>query len=145
MNHENYKSGCFLTFVCFAIFCLIIFSLFCWIVADGFKNLDNQTAVENSVNQSITESIEVDVAIVDENCQDSWVQIIPAGKVVIPITHPAEYEVTIEYDGERYIITDEETCNLLKDKVGEATKAIFNVTTYSDGKKDIEFVKILEG
>lgn len=145
MNHKNYKSGCFLAFICFTIFCLIIFLLFCWIIVDGLKNLDNQTVVENSVNQPITENIEVDVTIVDENCQDSWVQIVPVGKVVIPITHPAEYEVTIEYDGERYIITDEETCNLLKDKVGETTKAICNVTTYNDGKKDIEFVRILEG
>jgi hypothetical protein len=90
-----------------------------------------------------TEYENVEVNVVDIHHSAMWLQPIRAGKVTTFVTHPAEYEVIVEYNGVSYTIDDEDTYNRYKDKIGQTTVGTLEIHTYDDGtvKHDITELK----
>jgi hypothetical protein len=79
-----------------------------------------------------TEYKNVEVNVVDIHHSAMWLQPIKAGKATTFITHPAEYDVTVEYNGVSYTIDDEDTYNRYKDKVGQTTIGTLEIRTYDN-------------
>lgn len=90
-----------------------------------------------------TEYENVEVNVVDIHHSAMWLQPIRAGKVTTFVTHPAEYDVTVEYNGVNYTIDDEDTYNRYKDKIGQTTIGTLEIRTYDDGtvKYDVTELK----
>ena len=75
----------------------------------------------------------VEVNIVDEYHRGMYVTPIIAGKVTTMVTHPAVYEITVEYNGVEYTISGSDTYNKYKEKVGQTTIGTLEIRTYDDG------------
>jgi hypothetical protein len=72
---------------------------------------------------------EVKVEIIDANYEPSRVQMIMSNKTLIPITHPAEYNITLSYNNKKYVINDEMAYNNYKNKIGICVDATMKVKT----------------
>ena len=85
----------------------------------------------------------VEVNIVNKHYRAMWMQPIRSGKVTTFITHPARYEIIIEYKGTEYTIDDSDTYDKYKDKVGKTVIGTLETRTYDDGtvKYDITQLK----
>ncbi len=79
-----------------------------------------------------TETKTVEVKIIDEYHRGVYVTPMRCGKVTTLMTHPAVYEITVEYNGEEYTISGSDTYNKYKDKIGETTNATLEIRTYDD-------------
>lgn len=88
----------------------------------------------------------VDVTIVDEYYRDEYITYAYTGKVLIPINHSATYEITVEYNGIRYTIDDEDTYKKYRTMVGNVVNAVLEIRTYDDGtvKYDINTIGVAE-
>ena len=75
------------------------------------------------------------VKIVDEYHRGHYVTPVRCGKSFTMVSHPAVYRITVEYEGNKYSINDEETYMKYSTKIDSETKAIFYVKTYDDGSK----------
>ena len=80
-----------------------------------------------------TEYENVEVDIVDEHYKSEWFQPVFNGKSMALITHPAQYHITIEYNGIEYTIDGRDTYDRYKDKVGQTTIGTLEIRTYDDG------------
>lgn len=80
-----------------------------------------------------TEYENVEVTIVDEYHRGTWLQPMIVGKVTTFITHPAVWEIIVEYNGVEYTIDDEDTYNKYEDKIGQTTIGELEIKTYDDG------------
>lgn len=80
-----------------------------------------------------TEYESVEVNIVDIHHRAMWLQPMKAGKVTTFITHPAVYEITVEYNNVEYTIDDQDAYNRYKDKLGQSTIGTLEIRTYDDG------------
>ena len=80
-----------------------------------------------------TEYKNVEVNIVDEYHRGRYVTPMRIGKVTTTVTHPAIYEITVEYKGIKYTISGSDTYNKYKEKVGQTTTGILEIRTYDDG------------
>ena len=89
-----------------------------------------------------TEYENVEVCVVDICHSDMWLQPIKAGKVTTFITHPAEYKVTVEYNGVNYIVDDENTYNRYKDKIGQTTTGTLEICTYDNNKLKYNIIEL---
>lgn len=85
----------------------------------------------------------VQVKIVDEYYKAAWSQPVMIGKVMSAIYHPAQYIITVEYNGVNYDINDREAYGLYKSSIGEYTEGLLITTTYDDGtvKYDVTALK----
>lgn len=81
----------------------------------------------------------VAVTITDAYYKASWIQPVRAGKVTTFITHPAQYNIVVEYEDITYIFDNQELYDKYKAKIGEQAPAILRITTYEDNtyRKDI--------
>ena len=89
-----------------------------------------------------TEYENVEVNIVDEYYQAMWLQQVVAGKVTTIITHPAQYNITVEYNGIEYTISDSDTYNRYKDKVGQTAVGTLEIRTYDDGSVKYDIISL---
>ena len=89
-----------------------------------------------------TEYENIEVNIVDTHYNGAWVQPISAGKVTTYVTHPAEYEVTVEYNGVSYTIDDENTYNRYKDKIGQTTIGTLEIRTYDNNEVKYNIIEL---
>lgn len=80
-----------------------------------------------------TEYKGVKVEIVNEYSRGMYTTPIWTGKFMVMQTHPAVYEITVEYEGENYTITGSETYNKYSDKVGTKAIGTLEIRTYDDG------------
>jgi hypothetical protein len=71
-----------------------------------------------------------------------WLQPIRAGKATTFIMHPAEYDVTVEYNGISYTIDDEDTYNRYKDKIGQITIGTLEIRTYDNNKVKYNIIEL---
>ena len=61
------------------------------------------------------DSMLVPAILVDTHYKSMWVQSVTSGKTVTMITHPADYDLIFEYEGQRYNLdVDSETYNTYK-------------------------------
>lgn len=89
-----------------------------------------------------TEYENVEVTIVDKHHSAMWLQPMIVGKVTTFITHPAVWEITVEYNGVEYTIEDEDTYNKYEDKIGQTTIGELEIKTYDDGTVEYDIVSL---
>lgn len=78
-------------------------------------------------------SILVPAILVDTHYKGMWIQPIVSGKIVTMITHPADYDLIFEYEGQRYNLdVDSETYNTYKNALGQKFDMELVTTVYDD-------------
>jgi len=107
---------------------LIITSIFCF---TGCAELIN------------TEIQEVDATVTDIYHRAAWVQMMSTGKTMIPISHPAKYEVTFTYEDVTLTVDDKELYDYYKDKIGTTVKCDL-ITEYYDNGTTRQKLKLKE-
>jgi hypothetical protein len=80
-----------------------------------------------------TETREVDATVTDVCYKAAWTQMIWSGKVMIPIMHPAKYEVTFAYANATLTVDDKELYDYYKDKIGDTVKCDLIIEYCDDG------------
>lgn len=95
------------------------------------------TGCKTAVN---VEDKPVTVTITDTYHRSAWMQPIHAGKVTTFITHPAQYNVVVEYENETYTLDNQELYDQYKDKIGEQAPAILRITLYDDDTYDKDII-----
>ena len=68
-----------------------------------------------------TEINDVEVSIVDKYYRSTYVSPVSTGKTVILVTHPATYQINVEYNGVEYTLYGSDTYNKYKYMVGQKT------------------------
>ena len=91
-----------------------------------------------------TETQKVDVLITYEDYSGAWLQPVWTGKVFTYIPHPAQYEITVKYDGIEYTLDNETYYNAYKDRVGDTITGTLEIKTYDDGTVKYDIIA-LEG
>ena len=76
---------------------------------------------------------EVEVKVVDEYYREMYEQPMYAGRVITKVTYPAEYRITVEYEGVQYKFKDKETYYKYKDKLGQNVTGTLEIRLYDDG------------
>ena len=89
-----------------------------------------------------TEYDSVEVNIVDKHYRGAWLQPVRAGKVTTFITHPARYEIIVEYKSVEYTIDDSDTYNRYKDKIGQTTVGTLEIRTYDDDTVEYDITEL---
>lgn len=89
-----------------------------------------------------TEYKNVEVTIVDKYHRAMWMQPIVSGKITTYITHPAEYEITVEYNGVKHTIDNKDTYNKYKDKIGQTAIGELEIKTYDNGAVIYDIVSL---
>jgi hypothetical protein len=89
-----------------------------------------------------TEYENIEVNVVDTHHRGAWVQPIRVGKVTTYITHPAKYEVTVEYNGKNYTVDDKYAYNKYKDKTGQNIVGVLEIRTYDDGTVEYDITEL---
>lgn len=91
-----------------------------------------------------TETQKVDVLITYEDYSGAWLQPVWTGKMFTYIFHPAQYEITVKYDGIEYTLDNETYYNAYKDRVGDTVTGTFEIKTYDNGTIKYDIIA-LEG
>ena len=85
------------------------------------------------------------VTIVKTYYRPTWVQPVYNGKFFMVITHPAEYEATIETpSGTRYTLYTEAAYDFCEGRDGEVVFGVFTKSTYDDGTVKIRLKTLSE-
>ena len=87
-----------------------------------------------------TEDSTVQVKVVDEYHHGSYITSVYTGKSFMCIPYPAVYRITVEYNGEQYYLTDEESYELYHDKIGETADALLRTTKWDNGNVTYDIV-----
>lgn len=82
-----------------------------------------------------TEYENVEVKITDVYYKPSYTTTTYNVTLKMPMvqSHPAVYRITIEYNGIEYTLSDSDTYNKYKDKVGQTVVGTLRIRTYDDG------------
>ena len=91
-----------------------------------------------------TETKKVDVLITYEDYSGAWLQPMWTGKMFTYIAHPAQYEITVKYDGIEYTLDNETYYNAYKNRIGDTITGTLEVKTYDDGTVKYDIIA-LEG
>lgn len=75
----------------------------------------------------------VEVVVVDTEHTAMWLQPVKCGDMTTFITHPARYKITVEYNGVKYTLDDEDTYKKYKNKIGQTVNGTMEVKTFDDG------------
>lgn len=77
----------------------------------------------------------VEVTIVDEYHKPATtvMEYNVIYKMPMSKTVPATYKITVEYNGAEYVLTDSDTYNLYKNKVGQVVTGTLEIRSYDDG------------
>lgn len=89
------------------------------------------------------ETQEVFATVTDVHYTGPWVQFIPTGKAVIPISHSAKYEVTFTYEDVTLKVDDKELYDYYKNKIGTTVKCDL-VTEHYDNDSVKRTLKLRE-
>ena len=82
-----------------------------------------------------TETSTVQVKVVDKYHRESYMTMSynHATKTMIPRSHPADYGITVEYDGAEYSISGSDTYRKYSTKIGEYVNGTLETKRYDDG------------
>ena len=89
-----------------------------------------------------TEYENVKVTVVDKYHRGTYVTVISNGKSIIPVTHPAVWHITVEYNGVEHTISGKDTYNKYKDKIGQVAIGQVEIRTYDDGTVRYDVVSL---
>lgn len=78
-------------------------------------------------------TVEVPVTIVDSYRKEGSLRPIYTGTSTIWSKGSDRYEIVVDYEGERYVLTSKETYYSFFDKVGEPVIGILQMIVFSDG------------
>lgn len=82
-----------------------------------------------------TTNYTVQVKVVDEYHRARYITPVFNGKTTTMITHPAVYQITVEYEDVDYTISDYEIYNKYSNQIGEYATGILEVRKYDDGSE----------
>lgn len=91
-----------------------------------------------------TETKKVDVLITYEDYSGAWLQPMWTGKMFTYISHPAQYEITVKYDGIEYTLDNETYYDAYKNRIGDTITGTLEIKTYDDGTIKYDIIA-LEG
>lgn len=80
--------------------------------------------------------------IVNEYSRETYTTPIWTGKFMVMQIHPAVYEITVEYEGNKYTISGSETYNKFSNKVGTKAIGTLEIRTYDDGSVKNRIVEL---
>lgn len=89
-----------------------------------------------------TEYQDVEVVVIDAFHRAMWIQPVWTGKMMMAITHPAVYQITVKYNGVEYTIGSSDTYNKYKDKIGKTVIGKLEIKTYDDGTVKYNIVSL---
>lgn len=89
-----------------------------------------------------TEYKDVEVKIIDCYHRNSYTTIVCYGKRLIPRRHPAVNKVTVDYNGNQYVIKGKEVYYKYKDKIGETVTGTLEIENYEDGTKKFNIISL---
>ena len=90
-----------------------------------------------------TKSEFVDVTVVDEYYRSMYqTPIFSGGEFVGFMTYPAEYRITVEYDGVRYGIGGESAYRRYSNRIGDTVTGILETKTYDDGSVTHDIIEL---
>ena len=85
---------------------------------------------------------DVEVTVVDEHYSAAWMQPFYNGKTMMFLSHPADYHITVDYNGIEYTINDHDTYDKYKDKIGQTAIGKLEIRTYNDGTVKYDIVSL---
>ena len=91
-----------------------------------------------------TEYNEVDVKITDIYYRAAYVTPLRVGKVTTFITHPAIYQIYVEYEGVEYTLSGSGIYNKYKNRIGQTVKGKLKIDIYDDNTIKYKSIGILE-
>lgn len=91
-----------------------------------------------------TETQKVDVLITYEDYSGAWLQPMWTGKMFTYIAHPAQYEITVKYDGIEYTLDNETYYDAYNNRIGDTITGTLEIKTYDDGTVKYDIIA-LEG
>lgn len=80
-----------------------------------------------------TQTEVVEATIVDTYYKGAWVQMIISGKTIIPISHPAEYWVNLQYGEITTSFNSYDLYSICHGKDGDTIQCSLITETYDDG------------
>ena len=89
-----------------------------------------------------TEYKDVEVVVVNEYYRGSYITPTHIGKVTTFVTHPAVYEITVEYNGVEYTIDERGTYDKYKNKIGQTTIGKLEIRSYDDDSVKYNIVSL---
>lgn len=92
-----------------------------------------------------TENKHVEVTIIDPYHRGAWTQPMMVGKTMTCITHPAVYEIHVEYDNIEYVINGRNKYDLFKNKIGQTVIGVLEIREYDDGTVMYDIIDLVEG
>lgn len=89
-----------------------------------------------------TETTEVEVKITDKYYMPCYVTYIYMEKFTSTLFYPARYLITVEYNGNEYIIYGEGVYKAYSDKIGQTAIGLLETKTYDDGSVKYNIISI---
>ena len=80
-----------------------------------------------------TQTETVEATIINVYYKGAWMQMIPSGKTMIPISHPAEYWVNLQYGEITASFNNYDLYTACKGKEGATIQCSLITETYDDG------------
>lgn len=75
----------------------------------------------------------IEATIVDTYYKGAWIQMIPSGKTMIPISHPAKHEVILRYNEIQTTINNYDLYSICHGKNGTTIQCTLITKSYDDG------------
>ena len=75
----------------------------------------------------------VEATIVDTYHKGAWVHVMVIGKSIIPVSHPAKYEVTLKYNEIQTTIDNSDLYSICHGKNGTTIQCNLITKSYDDG------------
>lgn len=75
----------------------------------------------------------VQVKVTDSYHRNAYTTYTRVSTTMIPLSHPAVYRITVEYDGTEYKISGCDTYQKYFDKIGQYVNGTLQINTYDNG------------
>lgn len=89
-----------------------------------------------------TSTVKVKVTYEDYEAAYTTMYYNPAVKTLLPMSHPADYRIIVEYNGVEYNFYDSDTYEKYSGRVGEYVNGTLITKTYDDGTVKYKIVSL---
>lgn len=89
-----------------------------------------------------TSTVKVKVTYEDYEAAYTTMYYSPATKTMLPMSHPADYRIIVEYNGVEYNFYDSDTYEKYSGRVGEYVNGTLITKTYDDGAVKYKIVSL---
>lgn len=89
-----------------------------------------------------TSTVKVKVTYEDYEAAYTTMYYSPATKTMLPMSHPADYRIIVEYNGVEYNFYDSDTYEKYSDRIGEYVNGTLMTKTYDDGTVKYKIVSL---